>query len=557
MVEDANRYIPLPIGSTVGGKYTLARVIGSGGMGAVYEAKNSWTRRRVAIKVLLAEHAKRADVIDRFTREARATTEIAHPNIVDVLDMGQDADTGVLFIVQEFLDGMDLSRWLEKHGRCSPSEALGLLAPVMGALVAAHRRGVIHRDLKPENIFLAKASSGMMVPKLIDFGISKFIDASEDQRSRTATGMAVGTPQYMSPEQARGDRDVDARSDVWSMGVVLYELLSGALPFDAPNYNMLIVQVVTQRPTRIETMVPALPQAVADVLHRAIEPDRALRFQSMQEFLAALLDVVGMDASAAAYPSNPRPDVASACPEFGDDDATRVDAHPPSESVITNVSLPKPTMTPPPWSSATGASVGTRHQFGAPAWLIGSVGGLVVAAVLAVFFAGTRKGANDERRATATPVTLVQPEYRAPVVEGSRQAASGSSDQPTQGPPPPAISAPHSVPPSPTRPPAVSPAVAAAHPSVSAARPSAPAVRPAVPAAHAPELAPRAPYPFFRPLIPTARWPMFPLPSVPVARPQPPPARSMPPRVHPIGPDSRPTVLAPPTRLVPAHAPIF
>ncbi len=363
--------VPLPVGSTLGGKYQLTRVIGAGGMGAVYEAHNSWTNRRVAIKVLLAAHAQRPEVIERFTQEARTATLIAHPNIVDILDMGQDAETGVIFIVQELLEGMDLSRSLEQRGPYAPRDALPIVLPVMGALVAAHRRGIVHRDLKPENIFLARNAEGILVPKLIDFGISKLIDDAHTERRRTQTGTAIGTPQYMSPEQARGDRDVDGRSDVWSMGVVLYEMLSGKVPFEAPNYNLLIVQIITQAPTRIESVLPAVPARLAEVLHRALEPDRERRFGSMQDFLSELLaseaSHVGREFSLAPHAS------------------TRDSAAGPGvDAAAVTVPNANATLTPPPWTAINERPQPARRSRTFTAALVvgviatGVVGGLAV-----------------------------------------------------------------------------------------------------------------------------------------------------------------------------------
>jgi serine/threonine-protein kinase len=404
-------------------------------MGAVYEANNLWTGRRVAVKVLLAEHSVKSDAVERFTREARATTQIAHPNIVDILDMGQDAETGALFIVQEYLDGLDLAQWLQRHGPCTVSEALAILTPAMGALIAAHRGGVIHRDLKPENIFLVRTPNGELVTKLIDFGISKFIDTSGSDRSRTATGMAVGTPQYMSPEQARGDRDVDARSDVWSMGIVLYEMLSGRTPFDAPNYNLLVVQIITQVPTRIEKLVPSVGHQISDVLHRALDPNRDQRFQSMQDFLAALLEVVEYSAVPGPDPSRISSN-ASRIVGKGETSAIDERSTRPSREVRTanGGSSSKLTRTPAPWSAGLHDSTRVAPLRGVPTWAFGVVGGLVLAAVVVGLYDGSWRP--DLRRSSGArvPVTLVRgtSDLRPPPQPDSQLTDAGGSLLPSE-----------------------------------------------------------------------------------------------------------------------------
>ena len=276
------------IGTLLGGTYALQRLVGLGGMGAVYEARNTNTGMRVAVKVLHAEHAQNADLRQRFLREAQTTTEHAHPGIVEVLDIGIDADADVPYMVQEFLEGVELRKLIEESAPMAPEQAIELLAPVMTALAATHARGVVHRDIKPENIVVTRDAEGRSAPKLIDFGVSKSIGGSRPSQLRTLAGTTIGTPYYMSPEQVRGDASLDARSDVWAVGAVLYEMLTGRVPFDAPNYNLLVIAIVTGTPERIEVHAPAIPTALADLVHRALANDRDARFASMQEFLHAL-----------------------------------------------------------------------------------------------------------------------------------------------------------------------------------------------------------------------------------------------------------------------------
>lgn len=277
------------LGSVLDRRYQLTRLIGQGGMGAVYEALNTRTHRRVAIKLLLPAFCSDAKVVARLWREAQAASQIRHPHIVDVLDLGVDETNGEHFIVQELLEGRSFEAILEERlpSALSPEEALEIVVPVMGALVACHRQGIVHRDIKPANVFVVTAADGRSVPKVIDFGISKVSDASARQ---TATGMVLGTPMYMAPEQARGDADVDARADVWSVGVMLYEALSGRFPYEGSNANVVIAKILTSRPVPFSQVAVGVPPALVAAIERAVEPDRELRWRSMQAFVAALLE---------------------------------------------------------------------------------------------------------------------------------------------------------------------------------------------------------------------------------------------------------------------------
>lgn len=294
------------VGQSVAGKYKLVRVLGTGGMGAVYEAVNTWTDRRVALKLMLGVHSQNHEQVERFLREARAAGRIEHPNIVQVLDVGQCED-GAFFLVQEFLSGQDLRALLAARIRLSPREARALMVPVMSALGAAHALGVVHRDIKPENIFMVQSPTGERVPKVIDFGIAKLTEAENSELTVTRTGIVIGTPLYMSPEQARGARNVGAQSDVWSLGVVLFECLAGRCPFDGESYNEVMALLLTQRAPRLDDLAPETPHAVADVVAKALEPDTSRRYRTMDAFAEAVRSCTAFDseqvASASASPT--------------------------------------------------------------------------------------------------------------------------------------------------------------------------------------------------------------------------------------------------------------
>jgi serine/threonine-protein kinase len=264
----------------LGGKYLLGPELGSGGMGTVYQATNTWTGRRVAIKVMNRYFAAEEAATQRFMREARSSTRISHPVIVDVLDLGQEPD-GTLYMVQEYLTGETLRQRLKARGKFPVPETLAIMTPVIDALVAAHEAGVLHRDIKPANIFLA--DSGI---KLIDFGISKLTNEPEST-SLTARGHMLGTPSYMSPEQLRAE-EIDARSDIWSVAVVLYELVAGVRPFPARTSSELAVQILREPIPALLPYVPSTENAFAAVIEKAMQRDRERRFRTMRAMRDAL-----------------------------------------------------------------------------------------------------------------------------------------------------------------------------------------------------------------------------------------------------------------------------
>ncbi len=265
-------------GDVLRGKYRLLRGIGEGGMGQVFEAEHLHTGAHVAIKLLHADMLDHGTARRRFLREARASARVGHRNIVEVYDLDMDDSGAVPFIVQELLTGRTLAAALAAlpEGRMSPHAALTTLVPLMGALVGAHRRGVVHRDLKPANIFLCEGADGAVTPKLIDFGIAKELAAGE-ATSLTATGAVLGSPEYMSPEQVAGDTTVDAQTDVWAMGVVLYEALTGRPPFHGDSPTGTMVKVLHAPVPPITSWGVELGADLAAAVHRALERDRSAR----------------------------------------------------------------------------------------------------------------------------------------------------------------------------------------------------------------------------------------------------------------------------------------
>jgi eukaryotic-like serine/threonine-protein kinase len=335
------------LGEVIGQKYRLVRLLGEGGMGTVYEARHDVIGRRFAVKFLHAELASHPEILARFRREAQAAGSLENENIAAVTDFGTSPD-GAPYIVMEFLEGQDLAKVLAQTGPLPIQRAAHIVIQVCRGLVAAHGRGIVHRDLKPENLLLQTRGDGGDLVKILDFGIAKLKSTEHRPETATRTGITLGTPYYMPPEQARGQKELDERADIYALGVILFELLSGQKPHSGENYNAILYSILMQAAPRIETYRPDLPPALAALVHRAMAADAKERPQSVSELAQALAPYTGRSItpppatapdSLATLPSAPQP--------RGADTRAPVALTPPTPS----------TYNPPPPSSRTGLFV--------------------------------------------------------------------------------------------------------------------------------------------------------------------------------------------------------
>jgi hypothetical protein len=288
---------PSLLGQVVAGRYRVEALLGEGGMGAVYRAEHVQLEKPVALKVLHPEMTARPEVVRRFEREALASARIQHPHVVNATDFGK-LDDGAFFLVLEYVSGKSLRRVIDERGALPPAHALGLAIQIADALAAAHQAGVVHRDLKPENVMLLDAhEDGVGFVKVLDFGIAKLSNAKTGE-ALTRHGAIFGTPEYMAPEQARGDK-VDERADLYALGVILYELLAGRVPFSAPEIVTVLLKQINDKPPALPKSVP---RPIADYVLTLLAKELADRPASAQEAsrrLRALASTVSFDAAPA------------------------------------------------------------------------------------------------------------------------------------------------------------------------------------------------------------------------------------------------------------------
>jgi serine/threonine-protein kinase len=278
----------LEIGQIIDAKYRVVRRIGEGGMGTVYEGENSRIGRRVAIKVLHAQVAAMPDFVERFEREARAAARIGSPHVCDVLDLG-DLPGGDRYIVMEYLDGTSFEDRLAERGKLTTSQLAPIAFELLEGLATMHDARVIHRDLKPANVFLARTPGGRGEKvKILDFGVAKLQPFAGEVGTMTQTGTMMGTPLYMSPEQARGARDVDARTDIYAASVMFYRALTGVLPYNADTLNELLFKIVLEDPKPLRELAPEVDETFAELVHKGLARDLNQRFETARAYQEAI-----------------------------------------------------------------------------------------------------------------------------------------------------------------------------------------------------------------------------------------------------------------------------
>jgi eukaryotic-like serine/threonine-protein kinase len=314
-------------GQLLAGKYRVEKVLGVGGMGVVVAAHHVQLEEKVAIKLLLPEMLKNADVVARFAREARAAVKIKSEHVARVFDVGQ-LDGGAPYMVMEFLEGSDLAAWLRERGPLPVEQATEFVIQACVAIAEAHGLGIVHRDLKPANLYCIRRSDGQLSIKVLDFGISKLTEMARASDlpggSVTRTSAVMGSPLYMSPEQVQNSKDVDARTDIWSLGVILFELMTGTVPFPGETFGEIAVKIAVHPQLLLRTCRPEAPPALEAAVSRALEKDRQRRYPNVAEFAVALLPFssrraegyverisgtihsAGLSASAVALPPGPK-----------------------------------------------------------------------------------------------------------------------------------------------------------------------------------------------------------------------------------------------------------
>ncbi|MFO0667742.1 MAG: serine/threonine-protein kinase [Polyangiaceae bacterium] len=408
-------------------KYSLMRLIGRGGMGEVYEAKHIQTGRRVALKLVRiaagSTESDSKDIVRRFVREGRAMGAVQSNHIVQVLDAGADPDTNEPFMVMEYLDGEDVSRALKRTGPMPVDLAIRIVTQACRGLAKAHEAGIIHRDIKPGNLFLARSDGGTVLLKLLDFGIARYRAnddlGGENTKDLTRTGSMLGSPHYMAPEQARGKKDIDARADVWSLGVVLYKLLTGKTPHEMHDGGLgeLLITICCVPAPAIQDRAPWVPPAVAEVIHTALALSPSRRYANAGEMLEALQALMpgGVDMNESMF-----------MPITEEEKARVEERATVGEASATHKSIPAPSESSTRIDMVRGTGT-TRTRGG----LVGAVSALAVLAVGggALFFVMKQHDAKGAQQAAANAAITTTLPQSVPT-QAPAPADTGSHEQP-------------------------------------------------------------------------------------------------------------------------------
>jgi serine/threonine-protein kinase len=439
---------PIREGEMLAGKYRVERVLGAGGMGIVVAAVHVQLEQRVAIKFVREEALGNTDAVERFLREARAAVKLKSEHAAKVLDVGT-LESGAPYMVMEYLEGSDLGAVLEQHGTLTVQAAAEWIVQACEAIAEAHAMGIVHRDIKPQNLFLARSVGGQAQVKVLDFGVSKSLTSS-DAGKLTQTRSMLGSPLYMSPEQMRSSRDVDARADVWALGVVLYELLTKRYPFEAESMPELCLKVVSDPPAPILTFRADLPLPMVDVIDRCLQKDPGKRFANAAELASALEPMAPPASRVIAERARL---VMGSIPDLGQSQAAQVSVVPRSAISgphATPEALAHTAMTPATWDATRGQAGLVERKSGRALWIGIAAGVLALGAVGFFALRGRAPAADHAATATLAPIPAPPPPPASVTLPALPVATAAASTPPA---------------PAPTTPPAPTPTVAAAAPT--------------------------------------------------------------------------------------------